>query len=183
MEVTLDRTDGVAFAFHLSVNGATLRGEDFGRKISITICQKTPWKFLELETWPKDVKATRSAVDLHFETNNGNVKVASFTLRYELDKVTVTNKFEDVTEVLGYEFISVNLPRLVTVREEDRTHGWFMAMLVAVLRCCEMQRQEPLLQTSSEEMFSAHCLSSCLVPQLRCVCRRPRHSWMTPHSQ
>jgi hypothetical protein len=56
MEVTLDRTDGVAFAFHLSVNGATLRGEDFGRKISITICQKTPWKFLELETSPKDVK-------------------------------------------------------------------------------------------------------------------------------
>jgi hypothetical protein len=60
MEVTLDRTDGVAFAFHLSVNGATLRGEDFGRKISITICQKTPWKFLELETSPKDVKATLS---------------------------------------------------------------------------------------------------------------------------
>jgi len=119
MEVTLDRNDGVAFAFHLSANGATLRGEDFGRKISVTVCQKTPWKFLELETSPKDVKATRSAVDFHFEANSGNVKVASFTLRYELDKATVTIKLEDVMEVRGYEFISVNLPRLVTVREED----------------------------------------------------------------
>jgi hypothetical protein len=65
------------------------------------------------------------AVDFHFETNNGNAKVASFTLRYELDKATVTNKFEDVTEVLGYEFISVNLPRLVTVREED-PNAWLV---------------------------------------------------------
>jgi hypothetical protein len=119
MEVTLDRNDGLPFAFHMTSNSATLRGEDFGRKISVMVCQKTPWKFLELETTPTDVKATRSAVDFHFEINSGNAKAASFTLRYELDKATVTIKLEDVKESVGYELISVNLPHLVTVREED----------------------------------------------------------------
>jgi hypothetical protein len=119
MEVTLDRNDGLPFAFHLSANGATLRGEDFGKKISVTVCQKTPWKFLELETLPTKVKATQNSVDFYFEASNGNTKAASFALRYELDKATVIIKLEDVTEVAGYELISVNLPRLVTVREED----------------------------------------------------------------
>jgi hypothetical protein len=119
MEVTLDRNDGVPYAFHLSANDATLLGEDFGRKISATVCQKAPWKFLELETSIPDVKATRSAAAFHFEANNDNAKAVSFTVRYELDKATVTIKLEDVKELTNYELISVNLPRLVTVREED----------------------------------------------------------------
>src|ERR1700753_3213593 len=49
MEVVLDRKDGVPFAFRLSASGATLRGEDFGQKVSATVCQKAPWKFMELE--------------------------------------------------------------------------------------------------------------------------------------
>jgi hypothetical protein len=119
MEVVLDRSDGVPFAFHLLGSGATLRGEDFGKKISVTVCQKVPWKFIELETSITDVNATRNSVDFRFEANSTTTKAASFTLRYELNKASVTVKLDDVKELPGYELISVNLPRLVTVREED----------------------------------------------------------------
>jgi hypothetical protein len=119
MEVAFDRKDGLPFTFRLSVNGAMLRGEDFGKKVAATVCQKTPWKFMELEASPTDVKITSGAIDFHFQVNSNNAKAASFTLRYELDKTTVTVKLDDVKEFLGYELISVNLPRLVTVREED----------------------------------------------------------------
>jgi hypothetical protein len=120
LEIVLDQNDGVPFTFHLSTNGATLRGEDFGKKISVTVCQKTPWKFLELETSPADVKVTRDAVGFHFQAKSGDTSTVSFTLRYELDKASVTVKLDDVKEPTGYELISVNLPRLVTVREEDQ---------------------------------------------------------------
>src|SRR5437879_4634310 len=60
MEVVLDRDDGVPFEFRLLANGATLRGEDFGKKVSATACRKTPWKFLELETSPTSIKTTPS---------------------------------------------------------------------------------------------------------------------------
>lgn len=119
MEVVFDRNDGMPFTFHLSANGAILRGEDFGKKVSATICQKTPWKFLDLETSLKDFKATPNTVDFHFEAANATTRAVSFILRYELDKATITVKLDDVKEFPGNELISVNLPRLVTVREED----------------------------------------------------------------
>ena len=119
MEVVFDRDDGVPFEFRLLANGAKLRGEDFGKKISATVCQKTPWKFLELETSPATIKTTLSSVDFHFEGNSGNTSVTSFTLRYDLKQATLTVTLEDVKESPDYELISVNLPRLVTVREED----------------------------------------------------------------
>jgi hypothetical protein len=119
MEVVLDGTDGVPFAFRLLSDGATLRGEDFGKKISATVCRKTPWKFLALETSPANVKTTPNAADFHFEVNSGNSKVASFILRYELHQATVITILHEVKESPGYELISVDLPRLVTVREED----------------------------------------------------------------
>ena len=98
MEVVLDRNGGMPFMFHLSENNRTLRGEDCGKGVSVTACQKTPWKFLELETSPTNVKETRSAVDFRFEANSDSVKVASFTLHYELNKATVTIKLDDVKE-------------------------------------------------------------------------------------
>ena len=119
MEVVLDRDDGVPFEFRWLANGATLRGEDFGKKVSVTVCQKTLWKFLELETSPATIKTTPSAVDFHFEAKSGKTSAALFTLRYDLKQATLTVTLEDVKEFQGYELISVNLPRLATVREED----------------------------------------------------------------
>jgi hypothetical protein len=115
MELILDRNDGVPLAFRLLAVGATLRGEDFERKNSATVCQKAPW----LESSPTDLKTTSDAVEFHCVINSGNTRAASFTLRYELLRTTLTITLEDVKEVPGYELISVELPRLVTVREED----------------------------------------------------------------
>jgi hypothetical protein len=72
-----------------------------------------------LETSPANVKTTPNAADFHFEVNSGNSKVASFILRYELHQATVITILHEVKESPGYELISVDLPRLVTVREED----------------------------------------------------------------
>jgi hypothetical protein len=72
MEVVFDRDDGVPFEFRLLANGAKLRGEEFGKKISATVCQKTPWKFLELETPATTITATPTAVDFHIEGTSGN---------------------------------------------------------------------------------------------------------------
>lgn len=119
LEVVLDRNDGVPFEFHLLASGAMLRGEDFGKKVSATVCQKTPWKFLVLETSPANIKTTPDTVDFHFEVRRGNSELGSFTLRYELHQGTVTITLDNVEETPGYELISVDLPRLVTVREED----------------------------------------------------------------
>jgi hypothetical protein len=119
MEVVLDGTDGVPFTFHFSANGAMLRGEDFGKKIVATVCQRTPWKFLSVETSPTNFKTAPNMVEFHFEVNSGKSRVASFVLRYELRRATVVATLEEVKESSGYELISVDLPRLVTVREED----------------------------------------------------------------
>jgi hypothetical protein len=119
LEVVFDRVDGVPFTFRLLENGATLRGEDFGKKISATICQKNPWKFSELETSPSHLKIAKNSLVFRFETNYGGAVAASFNLRYELDKATLSIFLEEANESTGYELISVNLPRLVTVRETD----------------------------------------------------------------
>jgi hypothetical protein len=92
MELILDRNDGVPFAFRLLADGATLRGEDFGRKIPATVCQKAPWKSLSLESSPTDLTTTSDAVEFHFVTNSGNTRAASFTLRYELLRTTLRSK-------------------------------------------------------------------------------------------
>jgi Endo-alpha-N-acetylgalactosaminidase len=119
MEVVLDRNDGLPFAFHLTGNEAALRGEDFGRKICATTCQKTPLKFAQLEASSVGNRTTPDTADFHFEMRSGSTTAASFTLRYRLAQASITITLENVKESQGYELISVDLPCLVSVREED----------------------------------------------------------------
>ena len=65
------------------------------------------------------VHATTTQADFHFQVADTGKPAASFTLRYKADDATVYITLEDVHEAEGYELIQVELPRLVTVREED----------------------------------------------------------------
>lgn len=121
LELILDRKDGVPFSYRLLSNGATLRGEDLGRQVSVILCRKAPWKFIESPVAAAHADITGSTTAFKFEALDNGTRAASFALRYELRDTTVTATLEDIAESPGYELISVELPRMVTVRESD--HG------------------------------------------------------------
>jgi hypothetical protein len=119
LELTLDREDGLPFSYRLTANGATLLGEDLGKQLGAIVCHKTPWQFSLLPLKATQVTATQTTADFAFQTSTDGIRTTSFTLRYELRDATVIITLEDITEAEGYELISVEIPRLVTVRESD----------------------------------------------------------------
>jgi Endo-alpha-N-acetylgalactosaminidase len=119
LELTLDREDGLPFSYRLTTNGAILHGEDLGKPLGAIVCDKTRWQFSLLPLKATRVTATQTTAAFSFQTSTGGTGTASFTLRYELRDATVIITLEDVAEAEGYELISVEIPRLVTVRESD----------------------------------------------------------------
>ena len=45
LEVTLDAEDGLPYEYRWKATGAALRGEDFGLKMTATVCQRPAWRF------------------------------------------------------------------------------------------------------------------------------------------
>jgi Endo-alpha-N-acetylgalactosaminidase len=119
LEIALDREDGVPFSYRLTANGAILHGEDLGKQLGAIVCRKSPWQFSLLPVKATHATATQTSVVFAFETFAGNTSTASFTIRYELRDANLTITLEDITEAEGYELISVEIPRLLTVRESD----------------------------------------------------------------
>jgi Endo-alpha-N-acetylgalactosaminidase len=120
LELILDRQGGLPFQFRLLTLKATMRGEDNGGKIVVTLCRTEPWTFktapLTAASW---VSAAPSQADFRFEANFDGQPAAAFTVRYVVEDSTVFVTLEDVLEQPGYELIEVGTPRLATVREED----------------------------------------------------------------
>jgi len=123
LELTLDRDDGLPFSYRLTGNGAILHGEDLGKQLGAIVCRKSPWQFSLLPLKATHATATQHSADFAFQTSADGARTTSFTLRYELRGATVTITLEDITEAKGYELISVEIPRLITVRESD-PHAW-----------------------------------------------------------
>ena len=48
LEVTLDGDDGLPYQYRYKPSGATLRGEDYGQKITATVCNIDSWDFFEV---------------------------------------------------------------------------------------------------------------------------------------
>lgn len=90
-----------------------------GKRVSVILCQKTPWRFVEQPVEAANVTSTSNSAEFRFEVLNGGIKAASFALHYELRDATVILTLKDVAETAGYELISVELPRLVTIRESE----------------------------------------------------------------
>ena len=119
LELTLDREDGLPFSYRLIGNGAVLRGEELGKQLGAIVCRKSPWQFSLLPLKATRATATQSSAAFVFQTFAGGTRTTSFTLRYKLRDATVIITLEDITEAEGYELISVEIPRLVTVHESE----------------------------------------------------------------
>jgi hypothetical protein len=121
LELTLDREDGLPFSYRLIANGATLRGEDLGQQLGALVCQKNPWEFSVHPLKATHATSTPTSASFTFETlDNDNASPStSFTLHYELRDTTLLITLQDITESPNYELISVEIPRLVSVREAD----------------------------------------------------------------
>ena len=119
LELTLDSEDGLPFSYRLTANGAILHGEDLGKQLGAIVCRKSPWQFSLLPLKATHATATQTSAAFAFQTSAGGHRTTSFTLHYELRDATVIITLEDITEADGYELISVEIPRLVTVRESD----------------------------------------------------------------
>ena len=119
LEIALDREDGLPFSYRLTTNGAILHGEDLGKQLGAVVSRKSPWQFSLLSLKATQATATQTSAAFAFETLADKTRTTSFTIRYELRDANLTITLEDITEAEGYELISVEIPRLLTVRESD----------------------------------------------------------------
>jgi len=121
LQLILDREDGLPFQYQLLAAKESFRGEDFGKQIEVTICQREAWKFVTVPIRPTRLKRTPGQADFSFDSVLDGKPAASLVLRYAVQEATVRITLEDVQEHAGFELIEVALPRLVTVREEEGT--------------------------------------------------------------
>ena len=127
LEVILDGDDGLPFEYRWRAGGARLRGEDFGQKMTATICQRAPWRFFTATVdEPKLRVGTKpSLAQFDVTLKDGATPCVSFTLRYELSGPTLRIALDEIVEHNGYELLDLAMPRLVTVREEDEA-AWLV---------------------------------------------------------
>jgi hypothetical protein len=118
LKVTLDGKDGLPYAYEL-LSGERIRGEDFGRRVSATICDRSAWAFPTLDVLPTSHAIRPTRADFLFEVKQESKTAVRFTIRYELNDSTLHTTLEDVQESRGFEMIEVALPCLATVREKD----------------------------------------------------------------
>jgi hypothetical protein len=120
LEVVLNRQDALPFQFRLLNLKTTMRGEDTGGKIGVTLCRLEPWTFKTATTtaalW---VEATSSRADFRFEAAFDGRPAAAFTVRYVVEDATVFVTLQDILEQPGYELIDVAMPCLASIRAED----------------------------------------------------------------
>jgi hypothetical protein len=128
LEVTLDGDDGLPYEYRWTATGAKLRGEDFGMKMTATVCQRDSWRFFNAtaerpQMPPGNHAANGMVAHFNFTIRDGvgdnAATCASFTLHYALAGATLKITLDDIAEQNGYELLEVAMPRLVTVREED----------------------------------------------------------------
>jgi hypothetical protein len=123
LEVIFDTDDGLPFEYRLGQN--RLRGEDFGQSIHVRVCRKEPWVFTDIPVKAKKYHQQTKSITFSFSAADGQAPAVDFAVRYSLQNATVTVSLEGVQEHTGYELISVDLPRLVTIAEDDGT-GWLV---------------------------------------------------------
>ncbi|HUA97122.1 MAG TPA: endo-alpha-N-acetylgalactosaminidase family protein [Terracidiphilus sp.] len=127
LEVTLDADNGLPYEYLWRPTGARIRGEDFGRKITATVCQNNPSRFFQtqLTAEPGAKAVAGSSATFHFTAKDGATPCARFQLHYKLTGPTLFITMDNIAEERGYDLIDAAMPRLATVREEDPS-AWFV---------------------------------------------------------
>ena len=120
LEVVLDPADGLTFEYHLRRSGIRFKGDISGAPLNVRLCRRDPWGFADFSVRPSVSKVTRQSADFQFRAEYvpGNSAV-EFTLRYAIRASTVLITLEDVREHDGFDLISISMPSLVSVREQN----------------------------------------------------------------
>jgi len=124
LEIMFDADDGLPYEYRWIANGARMRGEDFGLKMTATVCEREAWRFFAalIDATPSQHTAEGAAQNQAIfacQVKDGGKQCAAFRISYVLSGATLQVTMEEVTEEHGYELIEVAMPRLVTVREKD----------------------------------------------------------------
>ena len=123
IEVTLDGDDGLPYQYRYKPTGATLRGEDYGQKITVTVCNIDSWDFFEVNPtiMPADMPAATASheADFNFTVREGPEVYATFRIRYQLHGASLFITMDNIGERPGFQLLDAVMPSLATVHEEE----------------------------------------------------------------
>ncbi|HWC16957.1 MAG TPA: endo-alpha-N-acetylgalactosaminidase family protein [Terriglobales bacterium] len=119
LEVVFDRQDGLPYEYRVVHGNRRMRGEDLGKAIDVTFCNKATGQFSTLPASVEKATSSKTRTEFTFEIRDGGRQAVGFTLRYVVENAILTIAMPNVDEFPGYELIEVATPRLATVREED----------------------------------------------------------------
>jgi hypothetical protein len=124
LEISLDSRDGLPFEYRLLRSGVRFNGEGSGGALKVRLCRHEPWGFADVVAKPKRSKVSEHSADFFFTAMYASsVAAAEFTLRYAIDGNSVRVTLEDVHEHAGFELISIGMPSLVCV-DENENDAW-----------------------------------------------------------
>ena len=124
LEVSLDGTDGLPFEYRLLKSGIRFKGEDSGAALNMRLCRHEPWGFAGVVARPTESRVLDHSVDFRFTAMyTPNTPAADFTLRYTIEACSIRVTLEEVRERDGFELISISMPSLVCV-DEDQRNAW-----------------------------------------------------------
>ena len=121
LEASFDATDGLPFEYRLLKSGIRFKGEGFAAPLYVRLCRRKPWGFAEVAARPTRSRVSERSVDFSFSAMYApNAAGADFTLRYTIEDCSLLVTLEDVREHDGFELISIAMPSLVSVDEDER---------------------------------------------------------------
>lgn len=119
LEVAFDPERGLPYKYRLLKNNSSLRGEDTGTPLTVTLCRRDPWTFDTASILPESHSSSEATIDFRFRAGFRGSPAVRFTVRYALRDSTLAATLENIDEMPGFELIEVGMPRLVSIRESD----------------------------------------------------------------
>ena len=119
LELSLDGTDGLPYEYRMLRDKRTMHGEDLGKPIAVTICNRKSGTFSTSSISSPKADVSSDRADFTFQLRDGGALAAVFTIRYVVESATVHVAMPSVHEFSGYELIEVAMPRLATARGDE----------------------------------------------------------------
>lgn len=118
LEVHLDAAVGLPIEYRLARSSVRFKGS--ATPLNVRLYRREPWEFAGVAVRPNGSNVANGHADFKFiAMYTPNVAAADFTLRYVIEGSTVRVTLEDVHERPGFELISISMPSLVSVQEQD----------------------------------------------------------------
>lgn len=122
LSVGLDWRTGLPVEYRRK--GKMFGSQELGQKIVARYCRLAPREYFDVEAVPCDGHMGRVCGEFFFRLKYGEETAAEFTLRYRVDRNSLTITLEDVEEKEGFELISLTIPRLVQLGTKEDSNAW-----------------------------------------------------------